>query len=327
MTGFLGKAKDITGIGLDHSQLYARAFEKGVLLKKFFDAADTFDKAAKKFGEAGNPLMQTQAEANALLYRYLATRNTNLLVPLVQRLQNLQQIEVIGSQTDVMPTEPLAAELDCRLVEAAISEVQNNIVQSRDLHKTARDKFEKIRRNPLLTYDYVPAEDGHNDKGDMRFFYHYGMYYYYEAMTKKDLDPSAASDDLAQARQYFKASNDQKWEPLVAGLLNDWRLTRTCWLCHREVQGYQVHYSLFHASVAPYIRTLLTQAKQDTESINVNKQQIVVCTPCGSMVTFKAQAEADKVRQELTAQLNHAMSMIHTLENRLSSVERRLNVR
>src|SRR5438132_9544917 len=61
MSGFLGKAKNITGIGLSQNELYARAFEKGVLLNKFAEAADIFDKAAKKFQENGDQANAAQA--------------------------------------------------------------------------------------------------------------------------------------------------------------------------------------------------------------------------------------------------------------------------
>ena len=109
MSGFFDKVRHTTGLGLDQNELYNRAFEKGVLLKKFYDAADIFDKAARKYSELGDPLMATQALANSLLYRYLASRDANIIALLLQKLSGLQQIEVIGSQTETMPTGPLCA--------------------------------------------------------------------------------------------------------------------------------------------------------------------------------------------------------------------------
>src|SRR5215472_1010795 len=143
MSGFLGKAKNITGIGLDQDQLYARAFEKGVNLgpSNFVAAADIFDKAARKYAEGGNPQRENQASANALLYRYLGTGDPNLIVPLIQRLQSLEQIERIEVQNELQATGPLAQELDCRRVEALIANAQNDIVGSSDLHKEVADKF------------------------------------------------------------------------------------------------------------------------------------------------------------------------------------------
>jgi len=318
MSGFFKKV----GIGLDHDELYSRAFEKGVLLKNFGAAADIFEKAAKKFTENGNPAMAAQATANSLLYRYLATGDVNAAASLLQILPGLPQIEAIGSQTEMMPTLPLAAELDCRLVEAAIAGAQDNIIRSRDLHRVARDKFQAIMRNPLITYGSRPDPDGHNDKADMRFFYHSGMLGFYEAMVKKESDPSAASDDLAEASRSFKMCNDQKWQPHVAKLLTDWRTSRTCWICHRDMQGFELHYSMCHADVKPYVKEILQKAKEDINTIDRDNQQIAVCTPCGSMITFKAEAEADKVRQELNTRINEMMSVIQTLNNRVSHLER-----
>jgi hypothetical protein len=321
MSGFLNKAKHITGLGLDPNELYERAFEKGVLLIKFDDAADIFDKASKKFMENGNQVMSAQAAANSLLYRYLATGDTNVIMPLQQTLQGIQQIEAIGSKTEMMSVGTLAAELDCRLVEVAIVDAQNDIVKSRDLHKLARDKFQAIIRNPLITYNSRPAIDGHNDKAEMRLFYHGGMLSYYEAMTKKDVDPSAASDDLSLANQSFKRCNDQKWQQTITTLLDNWRISRTCWLCHRDMQGYQLHFSMCHAYVTPYTERILQKAKEDNSTIDIAKNRIAVCTPCGSMVTFKAVEEADKVRQELNAKLAETMRIIGALENRINRLE------
>ena len=323
MSGFLGKAKNITGIGLSQNELYARAFEKGVLLNKFAEAADIFDKAAKKFQENGDQANAAQAGANSLLYRYLATGDVRVIVPLLQILQGLQQIEVIGSQTEFMPVAPLTAELDCRLIEDAIAGAQNDVVRSRELHKIAREKFDAIRGNPLITYSFRRSTtDEHNDRAEMRYFYHRGMVSFYDAMTKKDINPSAASDDLAEANRSFKLCNDQRWQNTVTELLKKWRISCTCWICHRDIQGYELHYSMCHAYVTPYMAQILQKAEEDSNTIDVDNKLIAVCTPCGSMITFKAEQEANKVRQELNAKLEEAMRIIQRLDSRISHLER-----
>ena len=317
------------GLGLEDDEQYARAFQKGVLLGQFGDAANLFDKASKKFTEKGNTLMAAKAAANTLLYRYLVTKDIQLVTPLLQALlqtlyglqqQGLQEIEVIGSQTDFMPIGPLFAELDCRLLEVAIILAQNDQLRLPDLHKKARDKFQAIKNNPLITYNAVPAVDGHNDKATMRFFFHSGMCSYYEAMLKKDYDPDAASADLSEANKSFRGCNDQKWQQTVTTLLNNWRATCTCWFCHRDMQGYELHYSMCHAELTPYAKTILKESEQST--INLLTKQIAVCTPCGSMVMYKAQDEADKVRKELNAKLEQAMNVIQSLNDRVNRLER-----
>lgn len=318
MSGFF---KNVTGIGLDHNELYNRAYEKGVNLNKFSDAADIFDKAAKKYAEGGNQMMATQAGANSLLYRYLATGNVSLLQPLLQLLQQLPQIEQIKLR-EPMPVGPLCIELDCRLVESAIAQSQNDRARSRDLHQMASEKFKALGSNPLLTYSLQKPSEGPNDRADMRQYYHTAMHSYWEAMIKKDADPGAASNDLSNAKKYFSLCNDQRWGQTVGTLLENWRISRTCWICHRDMQGSDLHFSMCHARVTPYAEMILKKANQNSSSISFEKQQIAVCTPCGSMVTFKAEVEADKVRQELSAKLAEAMNVIRSLESRVSRLER-----
>ncbi len=165
--------------------------------------------------------MATQALANSMLYRYLITGNASILPPLLQVLNGLQQIETIGPERTMMPTVPLCAEIDCRMVETAIAQAStDDILLLRDLHKLAGEKFKAIMRNPLITYEYVKARDGHNERTDERYFFHNGMYQYYEAMTRKDSDPAAAADDLSLAMQSFQRSNDQRWVQSVKVLLD-----------------------------------------------------------------------------------------------------------
>ena len=96
MSGIFDKVKHTTGLGLNEHELYERAFVKGVLLHDFHKAADIFQDAARKFSERGNAAMAAQASANAMLYHYLATGQTNNLSALIQTLSGLQQIESIG---------------------------------------------------------------------------------------------------------------------------------------------------------------------------------------------------------------------------------------
>jgi hypothetical protein len=327
MGGFMKKM----GFNLEDDELYARAFQKGVLLNQYGVASDLFDKSAKRFTDKGNPLMATKASANALLYRYLITKDIQQVTPLLQLLlrtlqglqqQGLQEIEAIGPscQTESISIAELCAELDCRLVEVAILQAENDQLRSRDLHKIAADKFQAIKNIQLKTYSAVPVADVQNDKPIMHSFFHSGMFSYYEAMLKKNYDPSAASDDLSKANQSFRGCNNQKWQLTVTNLLNNWRVKRTCWICHRDMQGYELHFSMCHADVTPYAQTLLEKASQD--SINVDAKQIAVCTPCGSMVKYKAKYEADIVRRELNAKLDNAMNIIQSLNERVNRLER-----
>lgn len=309
------------GFGLSEGEMYNRAFEKGVLMKDFARAAQLFDEAAKRAAERDNSILVAQATANALLYRYLTTRDASLLNPLLKALSALPEIECIGLQMDRMATGPLCAELDCRLVEAAIVQAQDDVLRLRDLHKLASTKFQAILQQPLITYEHVRSGVGHDDKASERHFYHLGMYHFYEAMTKKDRDPAVAVDDLALALQAFRRCEDTTWTQRVATLLDNWRLSRTCWLCHREVRGYELHFSMVRATVTPYTQRLLESLNQDASAANLESMRVAICTPCGSMITFKAVEEAEKVRKEMTTKLDVAFSRIQMLEERVNKLQ------
>ncbi len=104
-------------------------------------------------------------------------------------------------------------------------------------------------------------------------------------------------------------------------LLDNWRISRTCWLCHREVQGYELHFSMCRATVTPYTKHLLESLNQDVSAAQLDGMKVAVCTPCGSMITFKAVEEAEKVRKELTAKLDMAFSRIQELEERVDKIQ------
>ncbi|HTK08669.1 MAG TPA: hypothetical protein VL485_15985 [Ktedonobacteraceae bacterium] len=308
--------------GRDEQELYERAFEKGVLLKNFHKAADLFDEASKKASRHGNQALTTQAAANALLYRYLATQNPASLQNLLHLLRTMTQIERIGGQRhEMMPTEPLCAELDCRLVEAAITQAMDDVMRLRDLHKAASTRFLAIICNPLLTYEYVRSGNGHDERTDERYFFHEGMYQFYEAMLKKDRYPGAAADDLALALQAFRRCNDTSRIERMETLLNNWRVVRTCWICHREVQGADLHFSLCRATLTPYTKELLEKLNQDPFTINLQEMKVVVCSPCGSMITFRAAEEAERVRRDLLLELAQAYMRIDGLDERLHRLE------
>ncbi len=311
----------VMGFGLTGNGIYNRAFEKGVLMKDFIKAAELFDEAAKRASGEGNSVLVARAAANSLLYSYLTKKNPLLLERLLKALSRLYEIERIGLQHETMLTGPLCAELECRRVEALIAQVHDDVVRLRDLHKIAAGKFQAMLHQPLITYEYVKSGVGHDERADERYFYHQGMYQFYEAMTKKDRDPATAADDLALAQQAFRRCNDHNWVQKVAMLLNNWRISRTCWLCHREVQGYELHFSMCRAVVTPYTKHLLESLNQDASAAQLDGMKVAVCTPCGSMITFKAMEEAEKVRKELTAKLDMAVSRIQALEDRVNRIQ------
>jgi hypothetical protein len=323
MSSLFGKVRHTIGIGLGEQELYERAFEKGVLLKDFGKAADIFDDASKKAAEHGQQGLAERAAANSLFYRYLATHNPGSLQNLVHLLRGMVEIERIGLRHEMMSTTALCAELECRILEAAITQALNDGLRLRDLHKAASAKFLTIIRNPLLTYEYVKSGNGHDERTDERHFFHEGMFRFYEAILKKDHDPSSAADELALALQAFRRCNDASRIERMETLLNNWRVVRTCWVCQREVQGADLHFSLSRAVLTPYTKNLLEQLNQDPFTINLQEMKVVVCNTCGSLISFRATEEAEHVRQDLLLQLTQAHTRINELELRLQRLEQR----
>lgn len=314
------------------NELYKRAFDKGVLLKKFNKAIEFFNEAGRKFSEHGDQVMAAQAFANALLYQYLVTADPINLPSLLEALSRLQSIEKIGLPTETMPVELLRLELECRVIEAEIARAQNDTARLHDLHTRASDKFLTIIQYPLITYEYIEAKDGHNERAIERHFYHEGMRQYYEAREQAGSDPAAACDNLMRAKQAFQQCNDQPMLPVVAALLEKWRIKRACWFCGRVAQGQELHFWMSSASVTPYMKRAVGGPNRDGSSADLDNGQIAVCTPCRTMITTRAVEEADKVRKEsekaikqLTAELQKANILIQALTNRVSQLEARGN--
>jgi hypothetical protein len=321
MSKLFENVKFAMGFGMSANELYSRAWESMLQGEDFKKAAELFNEAAKRASAENNRELAARAAANALLYSYLTKKDVHLLEPLVKALGELYDIEQIGLPQQRMQTGPLRAELECRRVEALIANIQDDVVRLRDLHKMAADRFQALLQRPLITYEYVKSGVGPDERADARFFYHQGMYQFYEAMTKKDRDPATAADDLALAQQAFRRCNDERWLDKVTQLLNNWRVARTCWLCHREVQGHELHFSMCRATVTPYTKRLLETLNQDVSSAQLKEMRVAVCTPCGSMITFKAAEEADKVRKELTEKLDVAFSRIQALEDLVNKLQ------
>lgn len=311
-------------------ELYDRIFAEQVALGKFDAAIKKFAQAAKRATKVGDSKLKVRAEANALLYQYLDKDKSDakLITLLLQALQNLEaegikQIEKIGTiPTKMMSTAPLVAELECRLIESAIATTnEQDYVKQRDLHKDAYDKLLNADSN-LITYQYISAA-GPIDTAENRRSYHIGIHHYYDAMTQKEVDLSAAIASLAEAETSFEQYNDRQWLPHVSKLLNNWRQTRTCWVCGREIQGYTLHISMYPAQVNPYFKTLLTQEQKDT--VNVEDHKIAVCIACYSMIERKAQEEADIVHQTLNPKLEEATKKIQSLESEVSDLQWRVS--
>jgi hypothetical protein len=315
--GFMDSLKKATGIGLNATEHYDRAWEKGVLLgpEKYADASALFDAAHRKATEAQDPVTAARARANAALYSWVATGKASSLQQLRASLEDVQDLEVVGSRTEAMPSLALQAELDGRLTELQLQDLPPNAYDRRiQLHQRASEVFKRIFSAQLFTYRFHAA-DQHTQTAQARFFLHQGMLAWNGALSRMESDPEGASEHAARALASFRQCNDQQWSQTAETWLTKMRTRRTCWMCHRELQGLDVHVRTFPALVTPYLVAAVTKLGQDLSSLDAEGGNIVLCAPCGSSVEKQADLFATRRAGELRAEvMPHLAAMAQDME-------------
>lgn len=324
--GLVDNLRKATGIGLTNSEHYQRAYEKGVLLgpAKYGDAVALFDTAAKKASDVGDVGLQLRATANARLYQFITTGDPRLLPELRNALSQIQEIEVIGSRTDTMAAATLLAEVDARWCEAQLQGKPIEDYPGRaTLHRRASDTFKQIFQAQLTTYRWQ-SSDMHVDTAQSRFFYHVGSASWNDAMLHSREDPERAAEHMAKALSAFRQCGDSVYASQADSWLAKYRARRTCWMCHREMQGADVHFRVVTAQVAPYVVATISRLGQDPSSVSVERSEIVLCTPCDTSVRYLADQlacqRAQEVRAELGARLHAAEAALEALRARLNAM-------
>jgi hypothetical protein len=324
----LDSLKKATAIGLTHSEHYTRAYERGVLLgpSKYADAATLFDEAAQRAGKAGDHHLQTRANANARLYSFITGGNPQQLAGLAQALPHLQDIEQIGSATEFMPAQALLAEVVARLVEVEVNQVgAGDHLGLSSAHDRAAGAFKAFFMAPLITYRFQ-GSDQHTETAQSRFFYHQGLAAWHQALAAVGATPEGAAEHMGKALAAFRQCSDGRWADEAQGWLSNCRMKRTCWMCHRELQGATVHFKSYPASVSQYVSGLVAQLGQDVSTLDV-RGFVVLCTTCGSVVERQAEAYATLKAQELRLHydgqigaLNAAIAQLNARVSALSFV-------
>jgi hypothetical protein len=331
--GFLDSIKKATGIGLTPTEAYERAYEKGVLLgpEKYDEAAEMFWTAAEKGEEGGDQTVAAKGKVNARLYGYISGGSTEHLRELGDLLGAVSEVEIIGSSTEMMPTETLIKEVRARVAEVDLEGVSEQDHAGRSAgHKAAAAAFKQFFNGDLITYKYQPAPS-HNDSAQARFFYHSGMAAWNDALSVSNQSPTAAGEEMSKALNSFRQCQDDEWGSKCESWLERYRLKRTCWLCDREFQGAKLHFDDYSAQITPYAMDVLQKLGHDMSSVNPSGS-VVLCRPCSSVVhgvaDIIASQRAAEVRQELTASMEQMQSqllgMISNLQSRVSSLETRM---
>lgn len=318
---FFGKVKQATGIGLDGESLYRRAFERGVLTGDQRGAAGMFRDAAAKLEKEGNAALAQRAAANSLVYAFLSGAGTSVLQPLRDALSRVDQIEQFGTAADFMPAQPLLDELDVRIAEAQI--VDSTSAAAIAGHQRALAALQKILDRPLLTYAAAPLpSDGFAcETAVARYAWHQGMSSHLQALTAVATSPVEAANDASAAEQAFRRSGDDERRRQCEQLAQSLMVRRTCWICHREMQGLGQYLDWYPSTVAPYTVAVLDRAGQDQGSVDVLHSRVIVCTPCGTLVQQQADrfatARANEVRDELGGQIAMLQAALADLDRRL----------
>ena len=321
---FLDKMKSATGLGLNSAEAYHRAYEKGVNLEKFDSACELFAKAAEKCDQEGQTEMARRARANQYLYSLLYTKDFKVIEPLLAHLNGLQEIEEIGSETAVMPVSELYTELEARRLELAAFGSGNAPVQAQQLHATAAQKFQAILRTRLKTYRRLPMPD-HNETAEERYFLHQGHATYYAGLLSQDRDPVQAAERISEAARYFKSAKDDPLRARMEAIVANLRLKRTCWMCHREMQGLGLNILYYPARTTQYDRELVGKLGQDTTAISDAGDAVTICLPCATMVQHQAdyfaQLRMNELRAQFQSQIENLVRVVNNLADRVAFLE------
>lgn len=325
--GIVDSLKKATGVGLKPVEHYDRAYEKGVLLgpSKYGEAISLFENAAKRAAEAGDTELASRALANARLYGFVTTGSFDFLQPLMDALQGLSQIEQVGSRSEMVDAPNLVAELEGRVAEEELKRLSVSAHARRvEIHLRAGEAFKRIFTAKLVTYRHR-SEDAHTDAAQARFFLHQGLAAYNQAAAAVLSDPDGAAEHMARAQNAFRQCHDERWAKEAQNWLANCRSRRTCWMCHRQVQGAGIHFRSFPAQLSPYVGGVVTALGQDASSIDLSESTLVLCTPCGSALERQAdlfaERRADEVRRELGDRVSVLTQAVQSLLARIAYLE------
>lgn len=315
----LKKAMGAVGVGLSATDHYERAFTKGILLgpEQYPTAIGLFEAAAQQAAKEGNGLLEQQALANASLYNFVTTGDLGQLHALRGNLVNLQQIEKIGTRNEMMPAQPLVQEIDARLAEVNAERIPATDHAARaQAHRGVAEAFKPLFTSQLVTYGIHP--DGLDaDTAQARFFFHTGLSSWHEAISTIEADPDGAAQHMSKALNAFQQCNNPEWVQRSQDWLQRARLRRTCWICHREFQGWDTHFHHVPARLKPYVKTVVEKLGQDVSTIDEASGHVVVCVTCGSLLESAVDARLAAMEQRMG-------TTIVDLQNRLSAMEQRL---
>lgn len=323
--GFLDSLKKATRIGLSHDQFYNLAFEQGVLLNQWAEAANIFGQAGERYRKQSNVPMAHRAFANQALYLYaLAHRQKNdkdrlkYIDAALPHLKAINEIEVLGSQTDGIATQPLIDELLGYRNWILAGATENDADKVR-LHTEASQAFERIGESTLVIEKEMSAKDP--------YYFHLACAAYYQAHILAESDPQAAVERLQEAYNSFHNSSIQSQiADKVLDEINELSARDTCWFCGRELQGQNLHFRYYPYHTTPYERQVFDSTIIEGKPATRSDQGIPMCVACGSafetLADDYAQKRTNELREELAIELRDLTRKVNQLVDAVNNLQR-----
>ena len=322
----IGKGlKDATGLGLDAEEQYRRAYEKGVFMKDLGSAASNFLKAAEKFDKDGNTGRAAQARANAAVYALVDTKNTAGIPEVIDSLKEVGEIEQLWTDKETVDTKTWVNELSAYHAELTADESED-FAEKRSQYKSGADSMLALGTAPL-TFAEILEVEGPREKALTRSYYYSGLSDYYDAHMLVYSVPADAESSMQKALMRFKQTNEADMCANVEALLNKIKAKRHCWMCGREMQAEEFHFSYYPADVYEYHKGQIKSKNEDTGMLD-RDDSVTICTVCGTAIEKQADryatARANEVREWASEKFSQVASTLNNLESRLSRVEDRL---
>lgn len=325
--GFLDKMKqglkDATGLGLDVQEQYKRAYEKGVLIKDYAAATKNFSKAAEKAQEAGDEETMKHARANAAVYKLLADKGFGDLRAAIEALEAIPEIEQIGTDQETVPTGPWVAELTALEAEAQADDKDKDLGSRRDGYLKASELYMKIGSAPLAFVDKF-YEVGPREKAMERSYYVGAYADYFGAQLAVLASPQSAEDSLHKASMKFRQAKSDQDAKMSDDYLENVKAKRHCWICGREMQGHEIHYYYYPATVHAFHKEQVKAANEDVGMVD-RDDSVTICTVCGTAIENQANRyatlRANEVKEWAGQNFDRVFSKLSSIESRLSHVE------
>jgi len=326
--GFLDKVKGLgkeVGIGLSAQEQYFRAYEKGVLLQPpdYSSAAKHFSTANEKFIKEGDQAMARHAQANAVLYGLISSRDQSIISEVIRALEPITEIERIGSREEMIQTAPLIAELNALLYEFQAEQSDGNNINKKDAYANASKIYMKLGTSPLQIAEKLQVK-GPVDKSMMRSFYCSGLSDYYAALSILMSSPAQAHDFLQKSATEFRQAMITDWSKTVDDHIAQVSSKTHCWICGREMQARDVFFNYYPAKTEEFHTNLLKNTNEDLRMIDM-PGHITACTVCGSTIENQADRyatmRANEVREWIAPILETYKKALENHNERLKNLE------